>query len=440
MKGRSKARACLTLGMVCSAWGATAQEIPLPPPAPAEPLTISDAEQAISLDVAARRRPEFDAIGVPVGAATVFPSLAVGTGFSSNLFGSETGRRSDGFVQVEPALSAQVTSARYRVRAEASARFQRFWSEPAANETAWRVGGSGGAQFGRLLAELEADVGQQIERRDSSGYPDGLVEPVRYLQLRILGRGQYDVGRLRAIAIADYTKFDFKDTRALSPSGQILSVVNQRARDQRVLRGTLRGEYRVAPALSLFAQGTASSIDYRLDFIAPGVPNLDGSGYTALVGAAVQVRLLQLSAGVGYTWRDYSNAALRRLKGTAVSAEGRYFLTPLVTLSATANRTISEAALQGASGYLNTQVTARADYELRRWAILNTRIAHRSGEFRGTARRDRVLEAGGGAEFRVNRRFSLGGDFNYLDRTVRNDPLSPSFNEWRGLLTLRASL
>lgn len=405
-------------------------------------ITIPTLEPGLDLDVARRHRPEFDPVGLTLGRWRLLPSVTAGVGADSNPFGVETRREGDAFVQAEPAISAQNTFSRGEVRLDASGRFARYIEKAQANETSYRaagyarydIGGDTGIEGGGEFAQL-------IERRDSSGFPDGRVAPVRYLQTQGWLRGRYGAGRLRALGQVDYTRLDFRDARILDVDAQPIGVIDQDVRDSHSWRGTLRGEYEVGPDIAAFAQVVRSSIDYPFDLIAPGVPNLTGTATTLLGGVAFGAnRLMQGSVGLGYVRRSYDAAAVRKIDGLAINADLRYFVTSLMTLSAAASRTVEEAVLQDASGYISTAASVRADYELLRPLILNAGIGYRHNDFRANPRRDEVWEASAGARYSLNRNLALEGDVSYLDRSVRNDPFAPSFGQVRLFVRTRLSL
>lgn len=400
------------------------------------------ADQGIDLDVARRRRPAFDPVGVTLGNWRLFPSITTGIGADSNPFGVETNRQGDLFVQVEPSLIASDSFSSGELRLEASGRFARFADESQANETSYRTAAYGRYETGtRAVLEAGADFSQLIERRDSSGFPNGRVGPVRYLQTLGWARGRYEIGRVRALAQVDYINLNFRDSNALSITGAPIGRIDQDVRDSHSWRGTLRGEYEIGPDLAVFAQGVRGSIDYRREDIAPGVPNLTGTTTTALAGIAFGAnRLIQGSVGAGYVWRDYDRAAIGQIKGFALNGDLRYFITPVLTLSAQASRTVEEAVLQNASGYISTALSGRADFELLRELILNVGAGYRYNDFRDNPRRDKVWEMSAGARYSVNRNFALEGDVSYLDRSVRNDAFAPSFDQVRIFVRTRFSL
>ncbi|WP_380784250.1 outer membrane beta-barrel protein [Sphingomonas sp. R86520] len=419
---------------------ATAQESALPRLDPVG-TSIVDQENGIALDVRQRVRDEFAPMGVRLGTFQVFPSVALGAGYDSNLFANPTDRKGAPLVQFEPSVSARSDLSNGEMRLEASGRLTRFPGNSDANETSYRLSASGRYTVTQSTdVEAGAQREQLVERRDSSGRPDGIVTPITFLQSQVYARLHRDTGKFRGFANLDYTVFDFRSTRALSPTGAIVDVIDQNARDQNSLRASLRAEYMVTMGFSVFAQGTGTRISYRLDQSAPGIPNLDGTNLTALVGILFGPgQLIQGSIGAGYVRRSFKTNRFATISGVAANADIRYFLTPLVTLSLVASRSVEEAVLQGSTGFVANSLEVRADYELLRSLILNARGSYRYNDFRDSSRIDKIAEAGAGARYSANRRLSFDFDVAYVHRTVTNDAFSPTYSDVRTLVGTRYS-
>lgn len=411
---------------------AHAQEVPLPELPRLQPtLYVGDAEGQVELDVRRRHRPAFDPVGIPLGSWRLYPSIAADAGYESNLFGDGDDPTSAPFVELRPAAALEATPSWGQLRLDASGRFTRFIGHSQANETAFAVAGYARYDLDSDTGlEGGADFAQMIERRDSSGFPDGRVEPVRYLQTQVYGRATHQAGDLRVTGAVDYTIFNFHDTKALTADDTVSSIIDQDIRDQAVLRGDLRADYTVTPGIAVFARGVVQSIHDRIAEIAPGEPNLGGKAYTVLGGIALNGSgLVRGSIGVGYVWRDFGNASAPNINGLAVNADIAYFATPILTLSAQASRTVEEAVLQEAAGYVSNAVGVAADYEVKRWLIVHADAGFRYNDFRVNPRTDKIFNASLGATYNVDRRIAFTGSLSYVDRSIANDPFAASYND-----------
>ena len=84
-----------------------------------------------------------------------------------------------------------------------------------------------------------------------------------------------------------------------------------------------------------------------------------------------------------------------------------YFLTPLVTITGTVDRGIRETGVNGATGYLATNMTLRADYELLRNLIISAGGELEKRDFNNIDRRDDRWTWRGSASYLVSKRMAL---------------------------------
>ncbi|WP_174296494.1 outer membrane beta-barrel protein [Sphingomonas bacterium] len=433
-------RACVISALLCGASSARAQQAALPV---VEPVLGPATDSGMTLDVARRIRPELEPVPISVGAIDIVPSLGLRGGYDSNLYAEQTAVRGEPYLQVEPGVSLRSDIDKAVIRVEATGRFARFNNQPEAAEDSYSLSASGRyAVTSQVAAEAGAQVAQLIERRDSSGFPGGRVAPVRFVESTVYGRAFLDSGAMRGFASLDVTRFDFRDTRALDATGRAIGPIDQDIRDNRVIRGSARLERRIGPALGVFVQGIVSSIDYARAQVAPGVLNFTGKSYTGLVGVAFRPgNLVEGTVGVGYFSRSYDAAVLRPIRGVAVDAELKYYLTPLVTLTGAASRSVEEAILQNrSSGLVSTRGSVRADYELLRPLIISAGGDYYVNAFRLYPRRDKVTAAFVNARYSLSRNLTVDADVRYDRRAVDNDPLTASFTAVVGSLGLRYAL
>lgn len=432
-----------------TASGVRAQEAALPQLDPVPTPSIGDG--GVELDVARRHRSEFDARGIALGSWTLFPSVTTHLGYESNLYGAEDNKKSDGYGEVEPNVALQSNFSGGAVTFQADGRFKRFFSQSPADETSYDTAIDGRYDISNTASLYSgAAFGQLIERRDSSGFPDGLVEPIRFLRTNGYVRGQYEAGGFRALASLDYTRFDFRDATTIGPDGATTRF-SQKVRNQHIGRASLSADYALTPDFGIFIQGIASSIRYSRSEIAPGVPNLSSNDYTALAGVTLGTgQLVRGSVGVGYNWRSYKAGSLGHIGGIAFNADLKYFPTPLITISVNASRTLEQAIVQNATagelivekadGLVSSAGTVRADYELLRSLILNASVTFRYARFRNDPRRDTVVEANAGATYHLSRSLALDAGASYVNRKVKGDPEGASYDDFTLSIGLRFSL
>lgn len=428
---------------------AAAQETALPQLSPLPSPSVEEGD--VELDIARRHRSAFDPVGIALGGWTLLPSVASHLGYESNLYGAQIDRRSDGFAEIEPSLALQSNFSGASLAFHADGRFRRFFSQAPADENSYGTALDGEYDVSNAVRlSSGAAFRQLIENRDSSGFPDGLVEPIRFLQTTGYLRGQYEVGNLRWLASFDYARFDFQDAMTIGADGEEFRS-DQKVRNQQTGRASLSADYSFTPDLGVFIQASGSLIRYARAQVSPGVPNLSANDYTALVGVALgSGHLIRGSVGVGYNWRTYRSGTLGQQGGVAFNADLKYFASPLMTISVTGSRSLEQAVLQNAvagdlvvekaDGLIETAGTIRVDYELLRPLILNASVTVRTDDFRRDPRTDRSIEANVGALYHLNRRLALDAGASYVDRRVKGDPQAASYNDFTVTIGLQFSL
>ena len=84
------------------------------------------------------------------------------------------------------------------------------------------------------------------------------------------------------------------------------------------------------------------------------------------------------TVGAGYITQSYDDPLYGELSGFSGRARLEYFLTQLVTLGFTANRSVTDSGIIGSAGILTSRYEATADYEFRRNVIVEGRSSPKS--------------------------------------------------------------
>ena len=234
-----------------------------------------------------RPRPEYEALGLPVGTFTAFPSLQIDAEYNDNIFAVATGADSDWIVRLKPEIQLESGWSRHAFGAYARANISRYRDFDAENFEDWGVGASGRLDITRA-ANLAAGVDHAslTEPRTSSNAPASTREPISYDMASAFLAGTRVSGRTKLSARADIREFDYED--ALTLAG---GVVDQDSRDRTITSLTGRGDYAISPATAVFVQATANTRDYDTP-TSLVLPARDSDGYELLAGANFEVGAL----------------------------------------------------------------------------------------------------------------------------------------------------
>ena len=391
-----------------------------------------DSSRGRNIGVLDRDHPEYDGLGVPLGSFTAYPSLAVGGGYETNIFGTKADKVGDGYAQVDPQLTAGSNWSRNAVGASLGADIKEFFSHGDENEQGWHALVDGRYDLGDKDAVYAGFNAQKLyEEQDSGFYPIGAAAPLGYIDTDAFAREEHKVNRIRLVVSADYHTFTYDNVAAVG--GGTLSQSFNNHNDWRV---TGLAEYALTPDTAVFAEVSHLKNTYT-DTTPNGGQDLDGDENRYLMGINADLPVLvRGSVGVGYVQRSYDDPAFQGVSGLALDVHLQYFPTTLLTLSGSVKRTVEDSIDFDNAGFVSTNSQVRADYELLRDLLLNAEVAYENDAYRTVARNDDITTFGGGATYNLNRNTALHGYASHTNRASTGALLGPTFTETRFLLTL----
>ena len=389
--------------------------------------TVTGRNQGVRDRIKLELRP----VGLPLGGFRLFPSLDGGVGYTSNVVGAATNARSDGYAEVNPAVSVQSQWARNALNATISYDGLRFFRTSAENQNGILVEADGRLDFlNKDYLYATASYRRSYEDQLEASFPQGGAGALAVDQPSFLTRGSYSLNRVRLTASADYNNFTYRNT--VSTTGSVLDLS---FRDRDVYRGSVRGEYLLGQENSAFLQGTFRRTDYQTS---DPLNDRTSDEWRLNAGAIADVtELLRVAGGVGYFHRTYPNPLFRPFGGVAIDLRASYYLTPLTTLTGIASRQPDEASIARSSGYIATRLGGRIDHELLRNLVVYLTADYSSASFKGIDRRDQAADGGAGVDWMLNRWFTASVAATYVSRVSHGADSGPDIPEYRGLFMVR---
>jgi len=376
-------------------------------------LALADA-QAQQIDrgqnesVAQRARPDYDPLGLRVRSFLVRPSVTSDVAYLDNVFAEDTGVDNDVVIGVRSNLDVSSQWSRHALRGRFrsdSLFFTQFGSEDRTTYT--------GDVEGRLDLGRSTILGAGgVFRRDVAGRtsPETPLASLDLVQSNARGAyvfGSHEFNRLRLSGRLERTTFNFNDITTVS--GITLSLEDRERVEYRAIG---RADYGLSPDTSFFFEGGWNRRDFDL-IPASGVER-SSSGQTFLAGVSTDIsRLIRGEFSVGYLRQDFEAANVNVVGGVATRVRLEYFPTRLTTFSFVADRQIQDTGVDSGAGLVQTDLTLRADHELRRNVILNVGGGYNRQGFRGLDRTDQFVNAEIGARYLINRKLTLGGSYRY---------------------------
>ena len=390
------------------------------------PMAVAAQAPAADLDSLARRgaftrdrgmpvqervHPEWDAPGLRFGELVAYPSIGLEAGSTNNLYATPAHVEGDGVFHLRPAVVVQADRPDRRVSAYALIDATAFAAHGAESTTDYALGAAVVAESPRSFGlEAGADFARKTEPRTSPDSPADARTPVRYdlAQGRLGLAAAFNRLRLSGRLVAADLAFD--DVR--STSGVVLP---QSFRDRTEVTGTLRGEYAIRPAASVFV--AASFVDRSYRNQASALVDRSSSGARLEVGANFDSsRLVRGEVAVGYLQQDYQGR-YATVSGASARARIDAFPTQLTTLSLTATRAVEDSVIPAAGGYLASTVKGEVHHELLRNLLLHASASYEEDGYRGVDRQDQRIMLGAGLRYLMNRGVVVTAQ---LEREVRH--------------------
>ncbi|UVO52389.1 outer membrane beta-barrel protein [Sphingomonas sp. SUN019] len=358
-----------------------------------------------NVSVLQRDHPEFDPVPARIGTFELLPSVAVATGYDDNLFAVNAPRIDDAYLHVVPRLKITRPSPDLKLALNGQFDLTRYASRTSENQTNYRLDGSAQSIISNATTlELSALHGRFAQERTDPDSPGVAQRPIRFTVSEVNTVLTHVINRLRLRGLMNIERRDFRNSR-----DALGGVIDQNFRDRTTVTSTAIGEYALSPSIALFGTATYNVRDYRTR-IGP-VPARDSSGYEVALGSSFELGVkVRGSLRAGYLQQNYRSPFFEDIGGVLVRGDIEYFLTPLVTLSATIDRSVNETGILNASGFLSTTASVRADYELLRNLILSASIEKEDRNFSNIDRNDDRWAYRASGTYRLNPRIALRAD------------------------------
>ena len=432
---RSLARAAvalaLTTGAAVPAAAQLIEDVPTVVVPPAPPITTARSVFAHDrvTPVADRVLPEFSAQGLTVGAFDVFPGLAIGGLFSSNVFADDARKKSDFAAVVRPELTIRTSGGPYGFAAYGRGDFRRY-AHLSSENTEEGLGGVEGSVAVSPLSSLTAGAsyGSLIEPRYAADSPADAAKPLEYKALNGYGGATIEGASTRIILRGDVVRLRFRDTPGIG-GGELYT----RDRDRTRYQGLVRLERSISPAFSIYGAASANKIDYRFT---GNIPR-NSKGYGLYLGSSFEITtVMRGDVRVGYIYQNFDLTKVRPIRGLGALGTVIYFPNRLWTFTAHAESTVQDSGVPGSGGFLHRGGSLRADNELRRYIIASFEGGYFKDNYRGLDRRDKLPFADVSATYLSHGHWNARLGYRYIARSCTCSSGVTNFNDHRVSATL----
>lgn len=373
----------------------------------------------ITETVMGRPRPDYDPLGVRLGAWIFGPQASLLGTYNSNVFATQTGASGDFFFTETPSLSVKSDWSQHAVALNMSGSFTqyaRFSNENVSNasvDLAGRYDISNGEYFAM-------DALYQLNHEDRSS-PNAAFgkNPTEYKIMGVDLAYVHMVGRLGFRVDSTFTSYDFNNT---TPSTG--PIINQQFRDRNEYVIAPRVQYEIVPGYNAFIRALGNERQYfsqdctTLPCPLGGGLRRNSHGWEVDAGTAIEItRITTAELYVGYLKQDYENPLLKSVSGFGFGGNVIWNVTPITTVRGSFSESVAETTLVPASSSLETNVQVTVEHELLRNVLLLASAGYVHDSYQGFNRNDDTFGIDAGVRYLLNRQWTATADFNYSQRS-----------------------
>lgn len=376
-----------------------------------------------------RAQPEFDPLPIRSGAFNVRPEVGFAAGFTDNLFATSANETDDYFIGVTPSIDVQSTWSRHSLGLRGRIDHREYGDVSSESRTNFSVGADTRLDVSRSVNLFGAVQAEDLtEPRSNIATVQDALEPVDYTRVGGEAGLQYQTGRLRLRGAAGVESFDYDD---VALDGGLFQ--DQDFRDRDVTSFVGRASYAVERDWALFGEVDYTEADYDDPNIFNPL-NRDFSTTSVRVGTDFELRnLLRGDIGLGAFQSEYDDPNIEDVDGLSLDGNLQWFATQLTTMSFGAGSGVIDPGIIQSNAAVRTNVSARADHELRRNVILTGEARFTNFDFENIDRNDDRWNVRASATWKLNPNIWVDGSYELTDQSSNVQ----DFTENRLLIGLR---
>jgi hypothetical protein len=359
--------------------------------------------------VRTRQHPGYEPVGIRSGPWMLNPAIAAGVLYDSNVFSSNTSRKSDLAAVVEPSLRVRSLWDRHGMDLRFGVQSTHYSKNSGLDQTNYGMRGTAWYDVSPDLAVLTAFQAAHLnEGVGTLASPANAVQPTPYDLLSGDVTVRKQLNRWSVSVGGGVDSYNFGSTRT-----QDGTIIRQDARDGQIYALHGRTDYAFSPGLGWFA-----SVEYNQRELR-GTPTqtLDSRGFRALTGLNIALtRLITGEFGAGYIQQRFDDPAIGTIEGPAWRALLTWRPTRLIDVNFKAEQIVTQTSDTSATGVLANAVQLGLDYELRRNVIVSVAGGYENDKFFGQLRKDNVLTSDTRVKYLVNRFGAVSAYYRYTKR------------------------
>lgn len=362
-------------------------------------------------------RPDYDALGIPVGSFIAKPEIKAGVEFNDNIYAAEDNTESDTIAVIAPELELNSNWNRHALNLTAGLNSGLYASESDENYLDSKL-----LLNGRLDVQREsylsgaAGIQRLHEERTSPDASNAWKEPAEFTQSNADLSYMHGLGRTSLTAGAGITDINFSSVPLVSGGSDDLSL-----RDRELKNVNARVAYELLPTVKPFVAGRYEWRDYdRSEALR------DSDGYR--LGAGTGFDLGGVTTGeifAGYMQQDYEDR--EDIKGPWFGMSLLWNVTEMTSVEGRLQSSVKETTLDNSSGIDAIDAGVRVDHELLRNLLVGAFFNYTNDDYESVDITDKYYTFGPRVTYLVNR--YLSAEASYAHETKDSNESSREYTE-----------
>lgn len=363
-------------------------------------------------------RPEYDALGVPLGSFDLFPTVDGIASYNSNVFAAPTDREDDFVLTVRPALDLRSNWSRHRLDVSAQVESAFYTSLSDENHTDFALESRGELDVtDRTVVFFNGGFRRRHETRISIDTVRNSLNPIELNSLTANIGGIHQFNKLSIEIGGSVSNRDFED--GVTTAGM---AVDQDFRDETRLGAEFTMSYEFSPGYSVFASARYSDNDFDLGPGDPGFQvgtDIDRDFATLTLDAGITAEVtdvLYATIGVGRLRSTFGSNAFDSFSAVSARANVLWNLTSLSSVIVDVERSAQTSILNVTPARLDTGVEVGVDHELLYNLILVGRAGYKTLNFQGIDRTDKEYNGSLRARYLLNNQWRAEIGYAFAQR------------------------
>lgn len=348
----------------------------------------------------------FDPLGWRAGAFLIKPAVELSGGYDSNPARAPAGSRGAQFYVIAPELLIRSDWSRHALNADLRGSYTGYQSSDASDRPSIDARITGRVDVQRdTSVDLEGRLLVGTDNPNSLNVQGNLTRLPAYTTIGGTAGVTQRFNRVEVSAKATADRSSFQSSTFTTGATE-----SNADRDYNQYGGQLRGSYETLPGVKPFVEvaGDTRTHDLRLD--RSGLQR-DSNGITYRAGTSFDLpQRLTGEVSLGYTTRDYKDAALASVGGFVFDSSLAWSATPLTTATLTARSTVNELVLPGMSGYLSRDVGVQIDHAFRRYLVATFKAGAGFDAYDSIGRNDTRYLLAAGFTYKATREVHIKGE------------------------------